>query len=91
MRDDLASRYQRAEKHFHILVIDDFRNELPFNFNEPVFGADRQRCLDLPFVKDFLRTPEKYDVYWLTREWAGYEVGTILFYDQHEVFFVYRP
>jgi len=91
MSDDLARRYQCAERHFCTLVIDDFRNDFPFNFEKPVFGADRQKCLALPFVKDFLQTPDNYDVYLLTREWADYEVGTILFYDHQEVFFVYRP
>jgi hypothetical protein len=91
MSDDLATRYQNARKHFEILIIDDFHNDVPFNFDEPVTGLDRQGCLSLPFVKDFLQEPEKYDVYRLIREWEGYHAGDILFYDHQEVFYGYKP
>jgi hypothetical protein len=82
-------------RHFDTVIVDDFGatacTDFPFNIDEPVLGTDRQTCLDLPFVKDFLQRPEDYAVYRLTREWRGYEVGTILFYDHQEVFYVYRP
>jgi hypothetical protein len=68
MSDDLARCHRDAERHFYTSAIDDFGDDLTFNFDELGFGSNHQQRLHLPSVKECLPTPENYDAYRPTRE-----------------------